>query len=135
MSALHHLVDEALCRYLGLIQAERDAAGDGIRAVYEARIEQTHTNGTVVQGGVVSAWLDNAMALAVLAHDPAALFASIDIQVAFLRVTTIGRNYAHARIVEQGKSVMFLEAEIRNPDGKRVARATSSAKRLRSPDR
>jgi uncharacterized protein (TIGR00369 family) len=131
MTELHEHIDEPLARHLGLVRAERDETGDGIRAVFEARPEQTHTHGTVVQGGVVSAWLDNAMALAVIAVDPTTLFASIDLQVSFIRVAKLGENHLRARIVEQGRSVIFLEAEARNPEGQLVARATSAAKVLR----
>ena len=130
MNELHQHIDEPLARHLGLVRAERDAAGDGIHAVFVARLEQTHTHGTVVQGGVVSAWLDNAMALAVLAADPTLLFASIDLQVSFIRVAKVGENHLRARIVERGRSVIFLEAEARNPEGKLVARGTSAAKVL-----
>ena len=55
MTALHGHVEEELARYLGLVSAEHAPSGNGIRAVYEAWLEQTHTHGTVVQGGIVSA--------------------------------------------------------------------------------
>ncbi len=43
MGDLQHFIPDALARFLGLVHTERDESGNGIRAVYEARLEQTHT--------------------------------------------------------------------------------------------
>ena len=58
---------------IGFSQLLRSDAEAGIARVrFVARPEFAHSNGTVVQGGLVTAWLDCAMAFAVNAKDAAA---------------------------------------------------------------
>lgn len=93
---------------------------------FVARPEFTHSNGSTVQGGILTAWIDCAMAWAVAARDPAASFASLDIHVGFHARVGQGRWVVQARALKWGRRVAFLEADILGEDGRLMARASSS---------
>lgn len=105
----------------------QDGKAGMARVAYLARPEFTHSGGEVVQGGFVSAWLDNAMAFAVHARDPLASAATLEMKISFLDRATVGRYEAVARILRWGRSVAFLEAELLGAGGC-VARASSTLK-------
>lgn len=87
----------------------------------------------IVQGGLVTAMLDAAMAHVLMASQPARVrIASIDIHVNFLRTARAGGFSALASVVKAGQSVAFVKAELHARDGPLVATATSSAQ-LRHP--
>jgi uncharacterized protein (TIGR00369 family) len=54
--------------------------------------------------------------------------ASIDMNVSFLAPARPGKLFAEGRVVQLGKSIGYLEAELFDADGKLIARATSSAR-------
>lgn len=107
---------------------------------YVARIEHTHSGGRIVQGGFVTAWLDNSMAYAVYARDPETTIASLDLTASFLERIGQGPIVAQARVLRWGGRVVFLESELYpadaagGPDVTRgpLARATSTAMLVRS---
>ena len=85
-----------------------------------------------VQGGFICGMLDAAMANAVFCVlDDLAIVATLEIKVSYLEVTRQGELYARGRVVRFGKTVTFLEAELRNADGKLLANATSTARVIR----
>lgn len=94
---------------------------------FNARPEFAHTGGTIVQGGFITAWLDNAMAFAVMARGAASV-ASLEIKVSFLARVSPGTVTAHARVVRMGRSIVFLEATLVSADGELLATASSSGK-------
>ncbi len=104
-----------------------DAAGRSLRAAFTVRREYCHTNGTIAQGGFITAWLDAAMAHAVL-HDTDHGFnvASLEIKVSFLERVGPGEGTVVGRVLRRGKRVAFLEGELFNADGRLAARATST---------
>ena len=121
----------ALLRAIGFDRVLRTDPAIGLAEIrYIARDEQTHSDGTVVQGGFVTAWLDNAMAFAVTARDATAAIATLELKVSFLDRASPGPVTAEARVVRWGRSVVFLDAELRSGD-RLLARATSTAMRLR----
>lgn len=123
-----------LLRTIGFVHLlELDGDRHVARAEYEARPEFTHTNGTIVQGGFVTAWLDNGMAFAARAADPEVAVATLEVKVSFLQRATVGRQIVEARVVKLGRSVAFIEADLLNPAGELLARASSTAKLSRRP--
>lgn len=97
-------------------------------AGFTVRREYCHTNGTVAQGGFITAWLDASMAQAVInATDHKSGVASLEIKVSFLERVGPGEGRAVGRVLRLGKRVAFMEAELFNPEGKLAARATSTA--------
>lgn len=86
-------------------------------------------SGDVVQGGFVTAWIDNAMALAVgRASAGAYLPATLEVKVSFFRPTHPGRVRAEAWIVRMGRSVAFTEGHLLDAEGVVLASATSTIK-------
>ncbi|HST36503.1 MAG TPA: PaaI family thioesterase [Allosphingosinicella sp.] len=82
-----------------------------------------------VQGGFVSAMLDDTMGPALVSkNDGACVPSTIDMHVSFIRAVKPGRVIGRGRVVSQGKSIAFLEAELFDTDGNLLARATSSAR-------
>ena len=107
-------------RVLDLNQAEGSAS-----AVFEAPVALTHSNGTTVQGGIVTAWLDHTMAWAVAARDLNVSLASLEIKVSFLSRVGLHPSIAHARVLRWGRTTVFLEATLTNEEGKLLATASS----------
>ena len=98
-----------------------------VTAAFTVKREYCHTNGTIAQGGFITAWLDAAMAHAVL-HDSDQTInvASLEIKVSFLERVGPGAGTVHGRVVRRGKRVAFMEGDLFNPDGKLAAQATST---------
>ena len=98
-----------------------------LTAAFTVRREYCHTNGTIAQGGFITAWLDAAMAHAVIheSNHTQTVF-SMEIKVSFYEKVGPGEGRTEARIVRRGKRVAFLEASLYNPQGKLAAEATST---------
>ena len=105
--------------------AERPEAGEIEIAFHpDARMLNPHGH---VQGGFVAAMLDDTMGPALVSMSGGTIApASIDLQVSFVRPVRPGRVVGRGRVVHRGRSVVFLEAELFDTDGKLLARATSS---------
>jgi uncharacterized protein (TIGR00369 family) len=87
-----------------------------------------------VQGGFICGMLDAAMAIAVFGQlGGFAIVATLEIKVNYLEITRMGKLHALSRIVRAGKTVTFLEAELRDSDGKLLATATQTAHVIRKP--
>lgn len=100
---------------------------------FRARPEFAHSRGTTVQGGIVTAWLDCAMAWAVHARDPGHAIASLDISVKYLARVSVDAHLCRARVVKWARSVAFLEAELYDQEGKCLTRASSTGLLLARP--
>lgn len=82
-----------------------------------------------VQGGFLSAMLDEAMGSAVIiATDGAFLCTTISLSVDFVKPARASRFIGEGRVTSLGKSVAFLEGRLFDEEGTLVARATSSAR-------
>jgi acyl-CoA thioesterase len=104
-----------------------DAEAKILRAAFTVRREYCHTNGTIAQGGFITAWLDAAMAHAVI-HDTGhtqTVF-SLEIKVSFYEKVAPGNGRVEGRVIRRGKRVAFLEAALYNSAGKLAAEATST---------
>lgn len=103
--------------------AERRVAS----AAFTVRREYCHTNGTIAQGGFITAWLDAAMAHALM-HDTdhrQTVF-SLEIKVSFYEKVGPGEGRVEGRVIRRGRRVAFLEASLFNPAGELAAQATST---------
>ncbi|MEO7335920.1 MAG: PaaI family thioesterase [Caldimonas sp.] len=104
-----------------------DAQRKVLDAAFTVRREYCHTNGTIAQGGFITAWLDAAMAHAVI-HDSGhtqTVF-SLEIKVSFYEKVGPGQGRVEGRIVRRGKRVAFLHGTLYNADGKLAAEASST---------
>lgn len=82
-----------------------------------------------VQGGFVAAMLDDTLGPTVLVKTKGAAYcATIDLAVRFLAPARPGRLVGHGRLVQLGKTIAFLEGELRDADDRIVATATAAAR-------
>jgi acyl-CoA thioesterase len=104
-----------------------DASKKELTAAFTVRREFCHTNATIAQGGFVTAWLDAAMAHAVMADSDYALtVASLDINVSFLARVGPGPGTVVGRIVRLGNRIAFMQGDLYNAEGVHAAAATST---------
>ena len=98
-----------------------------LKAAFTVRREYCHTNGTIAQGGFITAWLDAAMAHAVI-HDTghAQTVFSLEIKVSFYEKVGPGEGRVEGRVIRRGKRIAFLEAALYNAQGLLAAEATST---------
>jgi uncharacterized protein (TIGR00369 family) len=106
--------------------------GDG-HAVGSLQAGPQHANpmGTL-HGGVLCDIADAAMGMAfasTLAPDES--FTTISLAINFFRPVWQSRLRADARVINRGKSVGYLECDVTDQDGKRVAKANSTCFVLR----
>ena len=85
-----------------------------------------------IQGGFICGMLDAAMANAVFCLlGDVAIVATLEIKVSYLEVSRQGELFARGTVIRSGKTVTFLEAELRDADGKLLATASSTARVIR----
>jgi uncharacterized protein (TIGR00369 family) len=82
-----------------------------------------------IQGGLLSAMLDDTMGPAVLLHSNGAAYtATISMTVNFLSPARVGRLIGEAQVTQVGKTVAFVEARLTDEHGTLIATATSTAR-------
>lgn len=121
-----NLVPPPTAQLLGWELIDVDVEQGTIRIAFHPDERMLNPHGTV-QGGIVAAILDDTMVPALYALTGGQYLAStIDLNVSFIRPVQPGRVIAEGRVVNRGRSVVFMEAELLSEDGKLLARATSS---------
>lgn len=84
-----------------------------------------------VQGGFVAAMLDDTVGPSVFAMTDGAVYApTIDLNVSFIQPARPGAFVGKGRVVNLGRTIVFLEGELFDRDGNLVARATSTARAM-----
>ncbi len=110
-----------------LIGFEVVEIGDG-HAVGSLQAGPQHANpmGTL-HGGVLCDVADAAMGMAFASTlAPEESFTTIALSINFFRPVWQSRLRAEARVINRGKKVGYLECEVTDQDGKRVAKANST---------
>jgi uncharacterized protein (TIGR00369 family) len=119
-------------RLLGwrLLDARPD---DGfVRIGFDGKAEFCNPAG-FIQGGILSAMLDDTMGPAVFIKTEGRLYtATISMTVNFLAPARVGPIVGEANVVQTGKSVAFVEARLMNEAGAVLATASSSARLVES---
>lgn len=104
---------------------------DGTRL--EVEIGDHHANQMgVAHGGLLMTLLDVAMGSAARVHADANVM-TVDMQTAFVAPAR-GRLSGEGRVVRAGKSLVFVEGDVRDADGQLVAKGTSVFKVARQRD-
>lgn len=95
---------------------------------FEFEAGQPFANPTgAIQGGFLCAMLDEAMSTAAIIASNVTMNApTLEMKVSFLRPLFVGKATAEARILKWGKSTCFIEAELFDPEGKLVAKASAT---------
>jgi acyl-CoA thioesterase len=99
---------------------------DGV-CVAELDVTEDHFHpGMIVHGGVAFSLADTSMALALISKlESGKTCNTIETKISYLSAVTAGTMKASARIIKQGRSVAFLESEVKVGD-QVVASATAS---------
>ena len=109
-----------------LIDAKPDAGW--IRVGFEGRPEFRNPAG-FIQGGILTAMLDDTMGPAVFVMTRGELYtASIDINVSFLAPAKVGPLFGEATVIQLGKTIAFVEGRLTDADGTLLAKASTSAR-------
>jgi len=89
----------------------------------------------MVQGGMLSAMLDDVMSpAATLGLGPGELVQTLEMKTSFLAPAKIGTTLtARGWVRRRGRDILFLEAQIETEDGKLVAVASATARRIATP--
>jgi uncharacterized protein (TIGR00369 family) len=106
--------------------------------VLEADVDARFANPTgVLHGGVIMGLADSAMGLTVTGLTPRGHWGTnTDLHIRFLRPVFSGTIRAESRIVRKGRRVVVMECDVKGPDGKVAAKATSNFLILEgTPDR
>ena len=112
-----------------VVDFDRDGRQATLTFIGEPSMCNPHSG---LQGGFICGMLDAAMAYAVICMlGEYAIVASLEIKVSYLEVTDQGELHAIGSVIRSGKTVTFLEAELRDPNGKLLATATSTARVIR----
>ncbi|KCZ49437.1 PaaI family thioesterase [Hyphomonas pacifica] len=112
---------------LGMSLAEVEQGKMRIRMDFDVSPSFANPTGAV-QGGFISAMLDEAMSTCVIIASNITMTApTLEMKTSFLRRLMPGKASVEARILRLGKSAAFMEAECFDPDGKLVAKATATA--------
>lgn len=97
-----------------------------VKIAFTARPEFCNAAGNV-QGGFLTAMLDDCMGSAVLIASDAQVFPStIDLNVQFLAPAKPGPLIGTGRVVQLGRTIGFVDAELADTEGKTLARAKAS---------
>ena len=111
---------------LGFQLIEMDVKAGTARVAFDGKPEFANPTG-YIQGGFLSAMLDDVMGMmAMLKVAPRAFASTIDLHIHYLRPVRAGRIEVAARITNKGPSIMFAEADLFDCRGKISAKATSA---------
>lgn len=118
-------VTEAM-RHLGGEYLELDRARGVLAMAFVPRAEFANSRGNV-HGGFLAAMLDIALGSTVnaMVSDEEPRGATLNLNVSYLRPLPLGRVLADARITKRGRSVVFIEGELRG-EGEDAAAATAT---------
>ncbi|MBI1260273.1 MAG: hotdog fold thioesterase [Rhizobiales bacterium] len=114
-------------RYLGLEILEADKEAGFVKIAFNAGPELCNMWGGI-QGGMVAAMLDDAMAFAVgLNLEWGQISPTLELKVSMIAPARPGRLYATGKVIKRGRSVGFVEGELTAEDGTLLATGSSTA--------
>jgi uncharacterized protein (TIGR00369 family) len=117
------------------LKIQTDALGEG-SARLSLPIEPHLTNSLgTAHGGVIMSLLDVALCTAARTLHPDSIgVITIDLSACFIGGASGARLFADARVLKDGHTMSFVEAEAKNDDGSLVAKAIATV-RVRLKDR
>jgi uncharacterized protein (TIGR00369 family) len=111
---------------VGMKVTHVDQARMTVRFEFEAKTDFANPTGAI-QGGFIAAMLDEAMSsTAIIASNVTMNAPTLEMKVSFLRPLFVGKATAEARILKWGKSTCFIEAELFDPQGQLIAKASAT---------
>ena len=126
-TALDHLTAPPSSKLLGWHLLDARPEDGWVRIGFDGKAEFCNPAG-FVQGGILSAMLDDTMGPAVFVMTEGKLFtATITMTVNFLAPAKPGPIFGEADVTQLGKTVAFVEGKLMAADGTVLATATTSA--------
>lgn len=114
-------------KYLGLEILDADKEQGIVKLAFNAGPELCNMWGGI-QGGMVAAMLDDAMAFAVgLNLEWGQISPTLELKVSMIAPARPGRIYATGKVIKRGRSVGFVEGELTAEDGTLLATGSSTA--------
>jgi uncharacterized protein (TIGR00369 family) len=127
-TALDHLTAPPSSKLLGWHLLDARPTEGWVRIGFVGRPEFCNPAG-FVQGGILSAMLDDTMGPAVFVMTEGRLYtATITMTVNFLAPAKPGPIVGEARVTQLGKTIAFAEGKLLAADGTTLATATTSAR-------
>jgi uncharacterized protein (TIGR00369 family) len=113
---------------LGFKIVSIDAEAGTMETEFEATPQFLNAGGTV-QGGFITAMLDDTMSYAGTVHLKGThALPTLEIKTSFMRPAFVGPLFGTGRLVYRGRDLVFLEGSLRDKDAKLIATATASAR-------
>jgi uncharacterized protein (TIGR00369 family) len=103
------------------------------RAIVDMKVDERHHNplGTL-HGGIYCDLADAAMGYAFAATlAEGEMFTTVELKINFFRPVRVGELTAEAKVIKNGSTLGYVECEVKDQDGKLVAKAASTCMRLR----
>ncbi|MEW6279477.1 MAG: PaaI family thioesterase [Candidatus Eremiobacterota bacterium] len=113
-----------VCRLVGMVATHIEPG----RCVFELQVDQRHHNpmGTL-HGGIYCDLADAAMGMAYAATlAEGESFTTLELKINFFRPLRQGKLVAEARLVNAGRTQGYLECDVRDEQGRLMARAAST---------
>lgn len=118
----------ASAKFLGMDLIEIDVEKGYVKVSFDPKPELLNFNG-VIQGGFLSAMMDDAMGFNAFLHlGMKTDLASIDLHTHFMRPVPMGRITVEAHVTRAGKSVVFMESKLFDHQDRLAARSTTSSR-------
>jgi uncharacterized protein (TIGR00369 family) len=118
-------------RLLGWKVLEAVPGSGRIRVQFEASPDFANPTGNI-QGGFLAAMLDDTLGPALATTFAPDEFApTLELKVNFIQGAKPGSLFGIGKVVHRGKSVAFLEGELRDPSGNLIATASATARLIR----
>jgi uncharacterized protein (TIGR00369 family) len=111
---------------VGMRLTHVDQAKMTARFAFEAAPGFANPTGAI-QGGFIAAMLDEAMSTtAIIVSNVTMNAPTLEMKISYLRPLFVGPATAEARVLKWGRSICFIEADLFNPAGEIVARASAT---------
>jgi len=118
----------AVSALLGWKLLALDQAAGTIRVEFKALPAFVNAIGTI-QGGIISAMLDDAMGpVATASLGGHHMAPTVELKTSFMRPATVGPLFVEARVLHRGRNIVFLEAAMKDKEDKLIATATATAR-------
>jgi uncharacterized protein (TIGR00369 family) len=122
----------AVSQLLGSKVLSIDQQGELVEMEFLARPEFLNVHGTV-QGGILSAMFDDAMAAAVTSSGGRFMAPTLELKTSFIRPARQGPLFVEGRVVYRGRSIAFLEGRMRDSERNLIATATATSRIIELP--
>lgn len=115
-------------KLLGWTLVAIDPNAGTIKVRFDGKPEFLNPAGTI-QGGILSAMLDDTMGPAAMAFLGGARMAqTLELKTNFMRPGRVGPVFGEARVAHRGRDILFLEGALKDAEGKLIATATATTR-------